>query len=648
MNIPIENCISARPYRAAPERKLIITSILFALYAISIPYCYFTSGEPRRAAMIATQKLADEKWERESLMGLYQDSNQTEIETNSIVLPFSNSTDSFLNTSISMEPIIDSNNEFVTTEESQYDDPTMKKSSGSNSIFAGWFGPTREQKRAQQEFEKWQKSFREKLPEEGISLPSTYLPSALACVMLLGTLMLHALFHLLCHWIVQFRAFTLFRPATKVDEYCHILIVPPPNRGKSDMVPMKKSSLSTVLQVEFQRQVYLFTPAARLGASASKYPNGVFTLYQAPINLPLRSYLVARGLQNESEVEKTLEKWGKNHLAIHIPSFLELLQRQLLAPLAIFQVFCALLWLLDEYWSYTLWSLVSVVMFESTSVFQRTRTQNMLGGMSPKPTPVFVFRCGRWISMSTSDLLPGDLISLAYQKFTPIMAPLTGEVDPAAIEAANEERMAKIPITARSDIVPCDCLLVTGSAIVNEASLTGESVPQMKDAVTDEFTKDRDESRGDKETTLDMNGAHRVHTLFSGTSIITIDDKSSADDASDDHAVAKTDIPRPPDGGALAFVLKTGFHSSQGALLQMIEFSQQSVSGDSREIGYALLLLFCFALVASAYVLREGIRKKEKTLHEILLKCVIIITSVVPKELPMQIAMVSNYSELNF
>ena len=56
----------------------------------------------------------------------------------------------------------------------------------------------------------------------------------------------------------------------------------------------------------------------------------------------------------------------------------------------------------------------------------------------------------------------------------------------------------------------------------------------------------------------------------------------------------------------------------------------------------ALLMLLCFALIASGYVLKEGLRKKEKTTHEILLKCVIIITSVVPRQLPMQMAMAVN------
>ena len=105
---------------------------------------------------------------------------------------------------------------------------------------------------------------------------------------------------------------------------------------------------------------------------------------------------------------------------------------------------------------------------------------------------------------------------------------------------------------------------------------------------------------------------------------------------------ASNSIPTPPDYGAIAYVLRTGFSSSQGNLLQMIEFSTQSVSGDSRETGFALLMLLCFALMASGYVLKEGLRKKEKTTHEILLKCVIIITSVVPRQLPMQMAMAVN------
>ena len=87
----------------------------------------------------------------------------------------------------------------------------------------------------------------------------------------------------------------------------------------------------------------------------------------------------------------------------------------------------------------------------------------------------------------------------------------------------------------------------------------------------------------------------------------------------------------------LIFSTSPPHFSPQGALLQMIEFSQQTVSGDAWETGLALFILFIFAIIASGYVLKEGLRKKEKTTHEILLKCVIILTSVVPRQFPMQV-----------
>jgi manganese-transporting P-type ATPase len=142
------------------------------------------------------------------------------------------------------------------------------------------------------------------------------------------------------------------------------------------------------------------------------------------------------------------------------------------------------------------------------------------------------------------------------------------------------------------------------------------------------------ESSEDNEEKLDMSGVHRVHTLFSGTSIVTVQGQRNS---STNSTAINTSISDAPDGGALAYVLRTGFGSSQGGLLQMIEFSQQSVSGDTRETGLALLLLFVFAIIASGYVLKEGLRKQEKTTHELLLRCVIIITSVVPRQFPMQV-----------
>ena len=67
-----------------------------------------------------------------------------------------------------------------------------------------------------------------------------------------------------------------------------------------------------------------------------------------------------------------------------------------------------------------------------------------------------------------------------------------------------------------------------------------------------------------------------------------------------------------------------------------------TVSADNKETFLALFVLLCFALVAAAYVLRKGMEKGDRTTHELLLKCVIILTSVVPQHLPLQIAIAVN------
>jgi len=54
----------------------------------------------------------------------------------------------------------------------------------------------------------------------------------------------------------------------------------------------------------------------------------------------------------------------------------------------------------------------SILLLESTSVMQRQRTFKTLNSMSAKPFYVLVYRRNAWQKLSTTSLLPGDLISL--------------------------------------------------------------------------------------------------------------------------------------------------------------------------------------------------------------------------------------------
>lgn len=83
----------------------------------------------------------------------------------------------------------------------------------------------------------------------------------------------------------------------------------------------------------------------------------------------------------------------------------------------------------------------------------------------------------------------------------------------------------------------------------------------------------------------------------------------------------------------------------QGKLVRMIEGSTETVRTDTKDTVRLLLLLLVFAVSASSYVLWEGMKDSAKrSKYELLLHCILIVTSVIPPELPMQMALAVNSS----
>ena len=134
-----------------------------------------------------------------------------------------------------------------------------------------------------------------------------------------------------------------------------------------------------------------------------------------------------------------------------------------------------------------------------------------------------------------------------------------------------------------------------------------------------------------------MSGDHKTHILNSGTEILQFT-------PSEDVLEEVSQLAKPPKEGVICFVLKNGFETKQGKLMRVILFSQDRVSVESPEVYLYLLILLVFALVASHYVLIECLKDPDRSRYKIMLRCILIITNVVPPELPMQLSMAVNYS----
>jgi cation-transporting ATPase 13A1 len=84
----------------------------------------------------------------------------------------------------------------------------------------------------------------------------------------------------------------------------------------------------------------------------------------------LGEFKASRGLQTEKDVQMALNTFGPNNFDIPRPTFVDLFVEHAVAPFFVFQIFCVGLWMLDEYWYYSLFTLFMLVVFECTVVFQ--------------------------------------------------------------------------------------------------------------------------------------------------------------------------------------------------------------------------------------------------------------------------------------
>ena len=178
-------------------------------------------------------------------------------------------------------------------------------------------------------------------------------------------------------------------------------------------------------------------------------------------------------------------------------------------------MFCVALWCLDEYWYYSLFTLFMLIVFECTVVWQVSvrayvllaegtewcrvasahphRIQDYGGRAVPHPV-----QARRQV---------GDYPD---RRATPGRRSVNRYVPPNHVQLYLLTWSATAVHQQTETTVPADILLVHGNCIVNEAMLSGESTPLLKESI--ELLEGTDK--------LDVDVAHKNQMLFSGTKVL--------------------------------------------------------------------------------------------------------------------------------
>ncbi|CAM9745787.1 unnamed protein product [Lampetra fluviatilis] len=276
--------------------------------------------------------------------------------------------------------------------------------------------------------------------------------------------------------------------------------------------------------------------------------------------------------QSQRDLRKLV--YGLNLIDIPVPPIWKLLFKEVLNPFYIFQVFSVCLWFAESYMEYSYAIIVMTLISVGLSIYTVRKQAVALNKMVKEHSnlPVTILgRDGTSRDTTSTEVVPGDVITFP----------------------------------SNGGIMPCDAVLVSGSCVVNESMLTGESVPVTKSTLP--------RREGDAPWVSAGAEDFRRFVLFCGTRLIQT--RPGAADK------------------VLAVAVHTGFSTSKGKLVRSILYPKPTDFKLFRDAFRFLMSLIAVALVGMIYaVVVFSLSGTEA--GEVVKKALDIITIAVPPALP--------------
>jgi len=276
---------------------------------------------------------------------------------------------------------------------------------------------------------------------------------------------------------------------------------------------------------------------------------------------------MSQGIQDAEFIKFSKILFGDNTIVIPIPSILNMLLNEMLHPFYIFQCFSVAVWWAEGYIYYP----IAIVFISTTSItttiyYTRKNLFN-LRDMAKSECQVNISRFGNTKQLWSAELIPGDVVEL------------------------------------ENDIsLPCDFLLLSGEAVMNESMLTGESNPVLKQNIPHS-----------NDTFIPQ--LHKKHTLFCGTKVMQLKCKSGGQKV-------------------VGLVIRTGFGTTKGNLFNSILFPKPIKFKVYRDSLVFVALMAAIAIAAfiwsSVNLVADGYDAAE-----VVLSSLDLITIAIPPALPL-------------
>ena len=286
------------------------------------------------------------------------------------------------------------------------------------------------------------------------------------------------------------------------------------------------------------------------------------------------------GSNNLELVPKLRILFGSCAIDFLKPSFLYLLIKEILHPYFLFQIYSIVVWFYIEYYVFATFIAFISLLSAFINLYMLRANLTRIHELVYYKITVDVYRkdgakVQKFQEVPSTELVPGDVIVI-------------------------KDHMR----------LPCDCLLLSGQALVDEVALTGESVPVSKFGIP---------NTGDQYLNI-----HKAYTVHEGTFVLQTFGMKAEE--------------------TLGLVIRTGFSTLRGQLIRGILFPKPHHLRFQRHSYWFTLVLIVMSLIGFSYSAPSLWNKIAR--KEFVIICLDLITIAIPPSLPAALTITMTFSLL--